>query len=170
MADLSGDNCEHDHHEMDSCYLCTTCLTDLEKERDALKAENVRLLAYIQEKLPRVDPNETFEEAVEAGMKEHAGAMVLLRISELEDNNRVLQVEVARLRVALGGLIKINEDHNKAMEEITGTPLGWKDSYLDDARAALDAGEDKHCEWCQGRTQLAVECGPCPECGAGEAE
>lgn len=38
---------------------------------------------------------------------------------------------------ALEGLVKINDEHNLAVEAICGRPLGWKDSYLDAARAAI---------------------------------
>lgn len=52
--------------------------------------------------------------------------------------------EVARLRrhltrvtTALADLVRINEEHNDAIAKIIKRPLGWKDAYLDDARAAL---------------------------------
>lgn len=40
---------------------------------------------------------------------------------------------------ALRNLVKVNEDHNAACEEVMGRPLGWKDDYLTAAREALDA-------------------------------
>jgi hypothetical protein len=49
-----------------------------------------------------------------------------------------LAAENKRLRGALTALVRINEEHNAAMEAVMGRPLGWKDSYLDEARAALD--------------------------------
>lgn len=45
--------------------------------------------------------------------------------------------EIARLREALAGLVKINEQHAAALSNIMGKPVGWKDTYLDAARAAL---------------------------------
>lgn len=39
---------------------------------------------------------------------------------------------------ALEDLVRINEEHNAAVEAVIGRPLGWKDSYLDRARAALE--------------------------------
>lgn len=51
-----------------------------------------------------------------------------------------------RLASALRKLVKINEEHNAACEKVIGRPVGWKDEYLDEARAALTAslraGED----------------------------
>jgi len=41
------------------------------------------------------------------------------------------------LFTALQNLVKINEDHNAAVEKIIGKPPGWNDSYLDAAREAL---------------------------------
>ena len=38
---------------------------------------------------------------------------------------------------ALDALVKINEDHNKSIQGVIGTPPGWNDSYLDAARKAL---------------------------------
>lgn len=38
---------------------------------------------------------------------------------------------------ALSELVRINEEHNAAVAAITGRPVGWKDTYLDRARAAL---------------------------------
>lgn len=40
--------------------------------------------------------------------------------------------------VALRNLIAINEQHNAEVEKIIGRPLGWKDDYLNEARAALE--------------------------------
>jgi len=48
-----------------------------------------------------------------------------------------LKRENAELREALAELVRINEEHNAAVEAVTGRPLDWKDSYLDRARAAL---------------------------------
>ena len=39
---------------------------------------------------------------------------------------------------ALKDLVKINEQHNKAISEIIGHPIGWKDTYLDEARTAIE--------------------------------
>lgn len=39
---------------------------------------------------------------------------------------------------ALKGLVKINEQHNEAISEIIGHPVGWKDTYLDEARTAIE--------------------------------
>jgi hypothetical protein len=50
------------------------------------------------------------------------------------------EAEVERLREALRNLVKMNEEHNAAVEAVIGRPLNWSDNYLDEARAAL-AGE-----------------------------
>lgn len=42
-----------------------------------------------------------------------------------------------RTREALRGLVRINEDWNRNVEAVIGRPVGWTDSYLDAARAAL---------------------------------
>ena len=68
-------------------------------------------------------------------------------IRRLEKRERHLQGQVtrlsgqtnycARLREALEGLVKINEDHNAACAKIIGKHPDWKDTYLDAARQAL---------------------------------
>ena len=49
--------------------------------------------------------------------------------------------EIERLRGALGNLVRMNEEHNAAVEKVMGRPLNWSDNYLNEARAAL-TGED----------------------------
>ena len=44
---------------------------------------------------------------------------------------------VDALEGALGRLVKMNEDHNAAVERVIGRPLNWTDDYLNEARAAL---------------------------------
>ena len=44
---------------------------------------------------------------------------------------------IQRLAAALKELVRINEEHNEAVSVVIGKPLGWKDAYLDEARAAL---------------------------------
>lgn len=44
----------------------------------------------------------------------------------------------AKLVKALERLVKINEEHNSAVEKVMGRPAGWNDSYLDAARKALN--------------------------------
>ncbi len=57
------------------------------------------------------------------------------------------QRECERLRGALADLVKVNEDHNEAIERVTGKPPGWNDSYLDAARqAAMGDGGGKNDE------------------------
>ena len=60
-------------------------------------------------------------------------------LNALDDITEAQGKANAELVEALEGLVKINEDHNKAVQEIIGggVTLGWKDSYLDKARAAL---------------------------------
>lgn len=55
----------------------------------------------------------------------------------LRTANQLLEGEVARMREALAGLVKINELHNQAVVAVTGKPGGWNDDYLNEARAAL---------------------------------
>lgn len=38
---------------------------------------------------------------------------------------------------ALEDLVRINEQHNAAIQSVTGKPAGWKDDYLNQARAAI---------------------------------
>ena len=38
---------------------------------------------------------------------------------------------------ALEELVRINEQHNAAIQSVTGKPAGWKDDYLNQARAAI---------------------------------
>ena len=47
--------------------------------------------------------------------------------------------QIKQMRDALRKLIKINEVHNTEIEKIIGRPLGWTDSYLDEAREALQS-------------------------------
>jgi len=49
--------------------------------------------------------------------------------------------ENKRLRGVLGNLVRMNEEHNAAVEKVMGRPLNWSDNYLNEARAAL-TGED----------------------------
>jgi hypothetical protein len=51
------------------------------------------------------------------------GPEALARIEELEG--------------ALRGLIRMNEEHNAAVETVVGRPVGWTDDYLNVARRAL---------------------------------
>ena len=48
-----------------------------------------------------------------------------------------LKRENAELRAALAEVVRINEEHNAAVEAVIGRPLDWKDTYLERARAAL---------------------------------
>jgi len=41
------------------------------------------------------------------------------------------------LLAALEDLVRINVQHNEAVEKVIGTQVGWKDNYLDAARAAI---------------------------------
>lgn len=54
-----------------------------------------------------------------------------------KEANAQLIAAAPDLLEALEALVKINEEHNLAVEAICGRPLGWKDSYLDAARAAI---------------------------------
>jgi hypothetical protein len=49
--------------------------------------------------------------------------------------------ELERLREALGNLIRMNEEHNAAVEKVMGRPLNWSDNYLNEARTALTGKE-----------------------------
>jgi hypothetical protein len=44
---------------------------------------------------------------------------------------------------ALKGLVEINERHNESVSRVIGAPLGWKDSYLDVSRTAIDKAEGR---------------------------
>lgn len=43
---------------------------------------------------------------------------------------------------ALKDLVDVNDRHNQAIMDVTGKPLGWKDTYLDAARIALKEASD----------------------------
>jgi hypothetical protein len=60
-----------------------------------------------------------------------------------QDRIEALEAEVGRLREALRNLVKMNEEHNAAIEAVIGRPLNWSDNYLDEARAALAGEGDK---------------------------
>ena len=45
--------------------------------------------------------------------------------------------EIKSLQKALERLVSINEQHNEAVAAIIGRPVGWKDTYLDEARALI---------------------------------
>lgn len=66
-------------------------------------------------------------------------------IVELRAERDQLKARCDELEAALSGLVTINEQHNAAVAKIIETPLGWKDDYLDIARAALSkpAGSEK---------------------------
>lgn len=55
---------------------------------------------------------------------------------EQQQNSRLI-ASAPDLLEALDALVKINEDHNKSIQGVIGTPPGWNDSYLDAARKAL---------------------------------
>lgn len=48
-----------------------------------------------------------------------------------------------QLLEALEGLVNVNEQHNAAIQRVTGTPAGWKDDYLNQARAAIAAARQE---------------------------
>lgn len=72
-----------------------------------------------------------------SGTEVRSNANLFAAAPELLSDHKRMSAEIARLREALTELVKINEDHNSAVSEIIGHPLGWKDSYLDKARTAL---------------------------------
>lgn len=45
--------------------------------------------------------------------------------------------EIKSLQKALERLVSINEQHNEAVAAIIGRPVGWKDTYLNEARALI---------------------------------
>ena len=64
-----------------------------------------------------------------------------VRTSRERDANAAFIVQACNshdeLLEALEELVRINEEHNAAVEAVTGRPLNWKDTYLERARAAL---------------------------------
>lgn len=46
---------------------------------------------------------------------------------------------VEAMAEALAGLVEVNENPNKSISKVIGSPVGWKDDYLDAARSALTA-------------------------------
>jgi hypothetical protein len=64
--------------------------------------------------------------------------MIALRFADHHDERIVRYINTRNELVnALEDLVSINEQHNAAIGKIMGAPAGWKDSYLDKARAAL---------------------------------
>ena len=49
--------------------------------------------------------------------------------------------ENAKLRALLSDLVKVCEHHDQSIADLLGRPVGWRDTYLDKARAALAQGE-----------------------------
>ena len=73
------------------------------------------------------------------------------RLDYKKITNIISSIEVftnmTHLHGALKDLVKMNEDHNAAVESVIGRPLNWSDSYLDKARTAIiytDAMYDKN--------------------------
>lgn len=58
-------------------------------------------------------------------------------LTDEDEANARLIAAAPRLAEALKELVRINEEHNDAISAIISKPLGWKDDYLNDARAAL---------------------------------
>lgn len=61
-----------------------------------------------------------------------------------EEDSRLIAA-APELLEALKELVKANEDHNESVSKVIGELPGWKDSYLDKARAAIAkaTGESK---------------------------
>lgn len=55
---------------------------------------------------------------------------------EMQENVNLVE-SVHELLEALEDLVRINEQHNSAIQSVTGKPAGWKDDYLNQARAAI---------------------------------
>lgn len=75
------------------------------------------------------------------------GDIPLRRWSEHKPRHRDDPIDTAYIRAdiveamaeALAGLVEVNENHNKSISKVIGSPVGWKDDYLDAARSALTA-------------------------------
>lgn len=52
--------------------------------------------------------------------------------------------DLRRLFLALKGLVRVNEEHNEAVQKIIGRPLAWKDVYLEEAREVLVSVGEKY--------------------------
>lgn len=57
--------------------------------------------------------------------------------------NALLMAAAPELLDALRGLVKVNEDWNKAVEGVIWRPIGWTDSYLSAARTAIAKAEGR---------------------------
>jgi len=57
----------------------------------------------------------------------------VLTVSDL----RALLLDYQERGRALSNLIRMNEEHNAAVEKVMGRPLNWSDDYLNEARATL---------------------------------
>lgn len=57
--------------------------------------------------------------------------------------NATLIASAPDLLEALEGLVRVNEQHNAAIQSVTGRPAGWKDDYLNQARAAIARARDE---------------------------
>ena len=59
------------------------------------------------------------------------------RLEYGEDCDSECSKENEALREALKDLVNVCEAHDKAIADVMGKPHGWKDEYLNKARAAL---------------------------------
>lgn len=114
---------------------------------------NNRSYAPVESVDPGEDVNQTEREAFEAIVRRDGGctrranwngadyveATVEYAWRHFQAGAASQREQVKGMVEALDELVKINEDHNKAVQEIIGggVTLDWKDSYLDKAREAL---------------------------------
>ena len=95
------------------------------------------------EHFQRLDPDTVCAMATEIlALREQLAAADSFKVSNDIDADTLTKV-APELYEALNELVTINEQHNAAIGKIMGTPAGWKDSYLDKARAALAKAEGK---------------------------
>jgi len=58
-------------------------------------------------------------------------------LAEIISDIRALLLDYQERGRALANLIRMNEEHNAAVEKVMGRPLNWSDDYLNEARATL---------------------------------
>lgn len=72
-----------------------------------------------------------------ANMEALGGKVVSVSFSDEIQRANDLEDMRDDLLEALEDLVRVNEQHNLSIQAVTGKPAGWKDDYLNQARAAI---------------------------------
>lgn len=90
-----------------------------------------------------LDARQALRAAIEQAMADASAELKATdrQVEILSDDLSRCSKENKTLRGALTELVKVCETHDQAIADVIGKPPGWKDAYLDQARAALAQGE-----------------------------